>query len=228
MVRCSVSMRRWRLHRYTAPGQFLWSSSLTGPGTTTLASGELLAAVLVPPLPSGDVGSAYFRLEYRRAMEIAVVGATALVTLDADNVLSEVRLALTAVAPTCIRVHAAEGMLRGHAPTAALFAEAGRVAADAARPIDDVRAPAAYRRAMVPVLVGRALELAVRRARREELPISGSSGPLTNGDQGRWVLMYPLRLYVNGLSIDLQVAPERFVLSVLREELGLTGTKGRM
>jgi len=143
---------------------------LTGPGTTTLAASELLAAVLVPPLPSGDVGSAYLRLEYRRAMEIAVVGATALVTLDANKVLSEVRLALTAVAPTCIRVPAAEGMLRGHAPTAALFAEAGRVAADAARPIDDVRAPAAYRRAMVPVLVGRALELAVRRARREELP----------------------------------------------------------
>ena len=39
------------------------------------------------------------------------------------------------------------------------------------------------------------------------------------------MLMYPLRLYVNGLSVDLQVAPERFVLSVLREELGLTGTK---
>ena len=37
------------------------------------------------------------------------------------------------------------------------FEEAGRLAAEEARPIDDVRASAAYRRRLVAVLVSRAL-----------------------------------------------------------------------
>ncbi len=41
---------------------------------------ELLVVVDVPAPPAGT-GSAYLRLEYRRQMEIAVVGATAVVTL---------------------------------------------------------------------------------------------------------------------------------------------------
>ena len=53
----------------------------TGPGATVAPSDELLVAVDVPAPPPGT-GSAYVRLEYRRQMEIAVVGATAVVTLD--------------------------------------------------------------------------------------------------------------------------------------------------
>ncbi len=144
---------------------------LVGPDATALAVGELLAAVLVPPLPQGRTGSAYLRLDYRRAMEIAVVGAAALVALDGDGHLSETRLALTAVAPTCMRVPAAKADLRGRMPTPELLAQAGESAADASQPIDDVRAPASYRRAMVAVIARRALELALRRAQGEQVPI---------------------------------------------------------
>jgi carbon-monoxide dehydrogenase medium subunit len=101
-------------------------------------------------------------------MEIAVVGAAALVVLDADGRCADVRIALTAVAPTCLRAGAAEAALSGAEPTADALAEAGRLSADAASPIDDVRAPADYRRAMVPVIVRRALEGALARARGEE------------------------------------------------------------
>ena len=47
----------------------------TGPGRTSAEPGELLTAVTLPPVAPGT-GSAYVRLEYRRQMEIAVVGAT--------------------------------------------------------------------------------------------------------------------------------------------------------
>jgi CO/xanthine dehydrogenase FAD-binding subunit len=136
---------------------------LRGPGQTALAPHELLTAVVVPPPPRG-VASAYVRLEYRQAMEIAVVGAAALVALDGERRLAEAKLALTAVAPVCVRVPAAEDALRGAAPTDERLAEAARLAADAARPIDDVRASARYRRAMVSVIARRALELALARA----------------------------------------------------------------
>ena len=56
----------------------------TGPGRTAAAPGELLTAVRVPR-PAPGSGSAYIRLEYRRAMEIAVVGAAVLVTLAGDG-----------------------------------------------------------------------------------------------------------------------------------------------
>jgi CO/xanthine dehydrogenase FAD-binding subunit len=137
---------------------------LTGPGRTALGPGELLVGVAVPPPPAGRVGSAYVRLEYRAAMEIAVVGAAALVALDADGRCAEARIALTAVAPTVVRADGAERALRGHVPTPELIAAAAAEATGSARPIDDVRASARYRAAMVPVIVRRALEKALARA----------------------------------------------------------------
>jgi CO/xanthine dehydrogenase FAD-binding subunit len=137
---------------------------LTGPGRCALGPGELLVGVAVPPRPPGRVGSAYLRLEYRAAMEIAVVGAAALVALDADGRCTEARIALTAVAPTVVRAAEAERIVRGHMPTAEVVSAAASAAASTARPIDDVRASAHYRTAMVPVIVRRALEAALVRA----------------------------------------------------------------
>jgi CO/xanthine dehydrogenase FAD-binding subunit len=49
----------------------------------------------------------------------------------------------------------------------ALFAEAGRIAADESFPIDDFRAYAAYRKKVVETLVKRALEQAIARFARD-------------------------------------------------------------
>ena len=144
----------------------------TGPGLTVAREGELLTGVTVPA-PAAGSGSAYIRLEYRRAMEIAVVGAAALVTV-ADGVVRDARIALTAVAPTIVRAPDAEATLRGAAPTREAFAAAGRAAADAAHPIDDVRASADYRRAMLAVVVARVLAASAARAAGEAIPFPAS------------------------------------------------------
>jgi len=138
---------------------------LAGPGKTVRAGTELLTAVDVPALPTGRVGSAYARLEYRRAMEIAVVGAAALLCLDDADRIADARIALTAVAPVCLRVPEAEQLLADERASTELFARAAEAAATAARPIDDVRASAGYRAAMVAVIVRRALERALERSR---------------------------------------------------------------
>jgi len=138
---------------------------VTGPGRTAAEPGELLAAVVLPPLNRRPpVGSAYMRLEYRQAMEIAVVGAAALVAVDRRGQCNWARIALTAVAPTCMRAEAAEEMLKGKQLSADMIDEAARAAAAAARPIDDVRASAEYRREMVAVITARAIRLAAARA----------------------------------------------------------------
>jgi len=138
---------------------------VTGPGRTAARPGELLTAVILQP-PGGRhaLGSAYVRLEYRQAMEIAVVGAAALVAVDRRGQCKLARIALTAVAPTCIRAEAAEELLAGRRLSDEVVTEAALQAAAAAHPIDDVRASAEYRREMVAVIVARALRRAVSRA----------------------------------------------------------------
>jgi CO/xanthine dehydrogenase FAD-binding subunit len=134
----------------------------TGPGQTAARDDELLVEIHLPPLPSGT-GSAYLRLEYRRQMEIAVVGATAVVTLR-KGTIGDARIAITALAPTIRRVPAAEAALVGTEGSAEAIEAAAAAVAAAATPISDVRGSAAYRRAMASVIAGRAIEKALSRA----------------------------------------------------------------
>jgi carbon-monoxide dehydrogenase medium subunit len=109
-------------------------------------------------------------------MEIAVVGATAVVALEGDTVAAA-RIAITALAPTIRRVPAAESALAGTSGGADAVEEAARGAAEAASPISDVRASERYRTAMAEVIARRAIEAALTRARGGTvgIPASGSA-----------------------------------------------------
>jgi CO/xanthine dehydrogenase FAD-binding subunit len=144
-----------------------------GPGRTSMAPDELIVAVALPALADGT-GSCYVRLEFRRQMEIAVVGATAVATLEGDRV-RDARLAITAVAPTVRRVPDAETALVGTDGGRSAAEGAARAAAAASSPISDVRASDAYRRAMVEVIVRRAVTGAVARARGESVTVPASA-----------------------------------------------------
>ena len=144
----------------------------TGPGTTAANADELLVSVDVPA-PAPGTGSAYVRLEYRRQMEIAVVGATAVVHLE-DGRVQDARVAITALAPTIRRVPDAEVALAGGEADDESLAAAARAAAAASAPISDVRASERYRRAMAEVIARRAVEIAVTRARGTAVPIPAS------------------------------------------------------
>ena len=137
----------------------------TGPGKTTAAADELLVGVEIPA-PTAGSGSAYLRLEYRRQMEIAVVGASAAVTV-ADGVVTGARVAMTALSATIRRVPEAEAALIGSDGGTAAIEKAGAAVAAAATPISDVRGSADYRRAMAAVIARRAIETALSRARGE-------------------------------------------------------------
>ena len=137
----------------------------TGPGRTAADPDELCIAIHVPT-PGARSNSAYLRLEYRRAMEIAVVGAAAAVTLSDDGSVSAVRVALTAVAPTIIEV---TGLTGGS--VADVAAAAAAAASAQARPISDVRASDRYRRHTIGVMARRAVEAAARRAAGDTISI---------------------------------------------------------
>ena len=134
----------------------------TGPGRTSARPDELLVSLELPA-PASGTGSSYVRLEYRRQMEIAVVGAAALVTFHGDRITAA-RVAITALTPTIRRVPEAESALAGSDGGADAVATAAAAAAAASTPISDVRGSADYRRAMAEVIAGRAIASAVTRA----------------------------------------------------------------
>jgi len=142
----------------------------TGPGKTAAGADELCVAIHLPP-PAAGSGSAYVRLEYRRAMEIAVVGAAAHVALAADGTVSECRIALAAVAPTIIRAPLAEQAIVGSSPWLEPLASVAAAASEASRPLSDLRGSEAYRRHTAGVVARRAVEIAARRAAGETVPV---------------------------------------------------------
>jgi len=128
-----------------------------GPGRTALGPAEIVTALRLPP-PQSRHGWGYAR-RTRTVIDIALVSSC--VVIQASNgVCDEVRVSLGAVGPIPLRAARAEAVLRGQQPSAALLAEASRVAAEESRPISDVRCSAEYRKDMVEVLSKRCMESA--------------------------------------------------------------------
>ena len=94
-------------------------------------------------------------------MELATVGVAVSLTVQ-DGRCARVRIILGAVAPTPLRVPEAEAVLLDQAPDPERIRTCAHAAAQACRPISDVRASAGYRKEMVEVLTRRALESALK------------------------------------------------------------------
>ena len=133
------------------------------PHHNRLAPGELLKEVIVPQDSLGKPAG-FVKFGRRKAMSLAIVNAAAAFNLDENGNITDPRLALGAVAPTPMRALAAEEFLAGKPPTQEAFAQAAKLAAAEARPIDDFRASARYRRQLVEVLTRRALTQTAARA----------------------------------------------------------------
>jgi CO/xanthine dehydrogenase FAD-binding subunit len=134
---------------------------LLAPKSTLLMPGELITAVRVP-VASGP--HEYLKIGVRNAMVIAVASCALVV----DHMRRRVTCALGSVGPTPVRDRRTEAWLSSevdwdtgrtrHASVAERF---GWRMAAAARPIDDHRGSAAYRRHAVGVLARRAVERAL-------------------------------------------------------------------
>lgn len=159
------------------------SELFVGPGRTSAMVGELLVRIELPA-PGTVSGSSYVRLEYRRHMEIAVVGAAAYLRFGGDGEVVEARVAMTALAPTVRLVPEAAIALVGTDAGAAAVATAAEAVAAASTPISDVRGSADYRRAMAAVIARRAIETAVARARGAVVRIPASDSTFGTSGAG--------------------------------------------
>jgi aerobic carbon-monoxide dehydrogenase medium subunit len=138
--------------------------------TTALAHDELVTEVEVKIPPKGS-GGAY--LAFKRSAPVYPTASAAVQLILAGDVCQEAAIALGCVGLTAIRATEAETELRGkilrddvNDKTIASAAEAARAAVD---PQPDMRGSADYKRQLVVALVKRALHIAARRARGEEV-----------------------------------------------------------
>ncbi len=136
-----------------------------GPGRNALQQGEMLVA-LEFPTPQPRSGAKFLRFIPRNEMDIAVVNAAAHVVLDESRgrILSA-RIALGAVAPTPLLVAEAAEALVGAELGEAAYKRAAEAAIEASKPIFDMRGSIGQRRHLSGVMVRRAIEGAVARAR---------------------------------------------------------------
>lgn len=208
---------------------------------TALLPDEMLIHINVPTLKPNERGT-FLKLGLRQAQAISLINVAVVldfgsngVVIDGvvtDGVVSRARIALGAVAPTIVRANQAESYLAGKALTDDVIDEAATLAADAARPISDIRGSADYRRDMVRVFTARALrELrdGTERAGWPEKPVLLWGSRRNDGVGATASSPQPqvdgISFTLNGRPVTLHGANGKTLLRALREDAGLTGTK---
>ncbi len=205
---------------------------ITAPHETLLLPDELLTEIIIPLRPAGWRGT-FVKLGMRRAQVISVVNLAIVLDLADEGdaihplLVRSARIAIGCVAPTVQQAADAAAWLVGQRLTPEVCQQAAVLAAQVATPIDDIHAPAAYRRAVLPALVAQALQQLASNQHAATLPVQ----PVVLGMPAAQSVHEPmppgnLVLTVNGQTHHLPAtAANCTLLTLLREDLGLTGTK---
>ncbi|MEI2387232.1 xanthine dehydrogenase family protein subunit M [Breoghania sp. JC706] len=129
---------------------------ITGVRKTELMRGEIVTAILVPDRPQAR--SAFLKLGARRYLVISIAMVAVALDLDVDGAIKDVNIAVGSCSAVATRLPDAERRLVGARPELAVL-KALLMDADLSQltPIDDVRAPASYRRSAARELICRAI-----------------------------------------------------------------------
>ncbi len=203
---------------------------LLGPGKTALQKDELLVSIILPP-PDDTAASAFYKVS-RVSADLAKANL-AVYLVRKDNTIQECRIAFGSVAPTVMRLTAAEEYLQGKEISEEVLGEAGKLVARAISPIDDFRSSAWYRRQLAGVMIQDALrdlwEKALIHSQASatfdhyELPAASPDGA-----SPRYIpkgVRQKIEITVNGVKRQMWVTSKELLLNVLRDRLQLTGTK---
>ncbi len=198
---------------------------------TVMRPDEMLVDIAFPALGPRQRGT-FRKLGLRKAQAIAVVNVAAVLTWAEDGeTIADAAITLGAVAPTIVHATEAEAYLRGQRLTPETIAEAARLAVHSARPIDDIRGSAAYRRRMVEVFTRRVLTALAQGDVSHEVP---AHPPLLWGRAEPHPHPLPVPAShppedivarINGRVHVFRAVEGQTLLDLLRDHALLTGTK---
>jgi carbon-monoxide dehydrogenase medium subunit len=135
--------------------------------TTALAPGEIVREVVVK-VANNSAGGAYLALK-RCAPVYATASVAVQLTMTDRATCGEARIVLGCVGLTAIRAKAAENELAGKELAPQTIARAAEAAMAAADPQPDMRGSIEYKRTLVGALTRRAVDIALRRSRGEQV-----------------------------------------------------------
>jgi CO/xanthine dehydrogenase FAD-binding subunit len=143
-----------------------------GPKRTVCGKNELLEKIILPD--NKEKSSAYIKFTRRNAMDLALLGAAASLSVDENRCCKDVRIALTTCAPIPLRAKEAEAVLEGKPLTEENVNAAGLAAAKEAQPRSSWRCSEEYRREVLKTIVPRAITIAADRAvKGTGVPVKG-------------------------------------------------------
>jgi carbon-monoxide dehydrogenase medium subunit len=201
----------------------------TGVRKTVMQADEMLVDISFQALTNSQRGI-FIKLALRRAQAISLANVAIILDLKADLVKSAA-ITLGAVAPTIIHADEAEKFLAKKKLNEKNIVRAAELAMQAARPIDDIRSSAAYRREMVKVIVARGLR-AIRdgneQAGMPKKPILLAGKKSEEKREQRAESRFPaseIETTINEKKVTFKSGHDKTLLRLLREEGLLTGAK---
>ncbi|MEI6291961.1 MAG: FAD binding domain-containing protein, partial [Chloroflexota bacterium] len=199
----------------------------TGVRKTVMKPDEMLIDIAFPALTSNHK-SAFLKVALRRAQAISVVNIAIILFLE-GNKINDAVITLGAVAPTIIHAEMAEKYLSGKQLSPEIIEEAAKLTALAAKPIDDLRGTADYRKEMVRVFTKRGLLSILNNEEQSgmpENPITLSVNlPTSSMKSASFKDNSIINTKINGTEYSILDAGNKSLLRLIRENAGLTGTK---
>lgn len=197
---------------------------------TVLQPDELVVGISVPRMAPNERGL-FLKVGLRRAQAISVIHLAMVLSLD-GVVVRSARVALGCLAPTVVRGAVVEEWLVGRSLTDEACAQAGDIVQADVQPIDDVRAGADYRRAVLARMMADGLRQLRDGREREAYPATPillenrTTYPHSTGEVEAVDPDSGIPLEVNGepTAWDRE-ALCKTLLDALREDSGLTGAK---
>ena len=195
---------------------------------TVMQPDEMLVDISFPAMSATAQGT-FLKLALRRAQAISVVDVAVILVIENDSIKSA-SITLGAVTPVIIHAEEAEKYLAAKPLTDDVFEEAARLAMAAARPIDDIRGSATYRREMVRVSTLRALR-AIRDGQEhagmpaEPILLWGRDSVNGKAHSAREFPASTIETTINGKKYTFHSGHDKTLLRLLREDANLIGTK---
>jgi carbon-monoxide dehydrogenase medium subunit len=202
----------------------------TGVRKTVLQADEMLVDIAFKGLAANQRGT-FVKVALRRAQAISVINLAVVLSFQ-ENIITRAVITLGAVAPTIIHAQQSEAFLAGKELTDEVIERAAELARDSARPIDDIRSSADYRREMVRVFTIRALQ--ALRGGNEHAGMPDDPITLMGDKHGLSMTSFSsnarfdgtaIHTIVNGQEHVFTSGFEKTLLRLLREDAGLIGTK---
>lgn len=209
------------------------SDFYSGLRQTVMGDDEMMVDIAFNPLPQSARG-VFVKLGLRGSQAISVVNlAIVLDFADDGATVRSAHITQGSVAPVIIDTPAAENYLVGKQLTEDVMAEAAKMVAQAAQPIDDIRAPADYRSEMVRVMAKRALKNLSQSHERNRWPQNpamlwgNTRGIFPTGAQ--YAASHgpdsSIKTTINGKQVEAVGGTHKTLLRWLREQGLLPGTK---